>query len=149
MDLSFFFRYHYTKGADAAAAGTETAASLLTTLGGAARSEKTLRFQASLRAEWSQNNLPFIGDIRSYSNPGNRFFLFSLSFFFLYLLFTFPSFHRLPRSDSRLCLSSSNYFRSIRRPLTRTGKTMHRQHPAEEENVPARSSQLSRTFVDG
>ncbi|KOX75071.1 hypothetical protein WN51_13378 [Melipona quadrifasciata] len=59
-------------GADAAATGTETAASLLTTLGGAARSEKTLRFQASLRAEWSQNNLPFIGDIRSYSNPGNR-----------------------------------------------------------------------------
>ncbi|CAD1471538.1 unnamed protein product [Heterotrigona itama] len=36
-------KYHYTKGADAAAAGTETAASLLTTLGGAARSEKTLR----------------------------------------------------------------------------------------------------------
>ena len=86
----FFFRYHYTKGADAA--GTETAASLLTTTlrGTTTRSEKTLRFQASLQAEWSQNNLPFIRDIRGHSNPGNRFF--SSSFFIYFHLFFLPSF---------------------------------------------------------
>ena len=120
----FFFRYHYTKGADAA--GTETAASLLTTTlrGTTTRSEKTLRFQASLQAEWSQNNLPFIRDIRGHSNPGNRFF--SSSFFIYFHLFFLPSFlpsflpfflpfHRLsvPTFLTRLCLSTSNYFRSL------------------------------------
>lgn len=89
----FFSRYHYTKGADAAVAGTETAASLLATPRGATRSEKTLRFQSSLRIEWSQNNLPFIRDIRGHSNPGNRFFPLSL-FIFTYTSFL-PSFHRL------------------------------------------------------
>lgn len=109
MDLSFFFRYHYTKGADAAAAGTETAASLLSTLGGAARSEKTLRFQASLRAEWSQNNLPFIGDIRSYSNPGNRFFFpFLLSFFFIYFHLSF-----LPSTNFLVTTRASVFRRAI------------------------------------
>lgn len=59
-------------------------------------------FKTSLRAEWSQNNLPFIGDIRSHSNPGNRFFL-SLSLFISTYLFCFsppsvPSF--LPAADS-------------------------------------------------
>jgi len=60
-----FFRYHYTKGADAAAA-----ASLSVTPREATRRP----FASSIppRAEWSQNNLPFIGDIRSHSNPGNR-----------------------------------------------------------------------------
>lgn len=67
---SSFFRYHYTKGADAAAA-----ASLSVTL---REATKRRPFASSIppRAEWSQNNLLFIGDIRSHSNPGNRFFPF-------------------------------------------------------------------------
>lgn len=65
---SSFFRYHYTKGADAAAA----AAFLSVTL---REATKRRPFASSIppRAEWSQNNLLFIGDIRSHSNPGNRF----------------------------------------------------------------------------
>lgn len=100
--VCLFFRYHYTKGADAAAAGTETAASLLTTPRGATRSEKTLRFQASLQAEWKQNNLPFIGDIRGYSNPGNRFFSFFLYLFSPFLPSFLPCFLPPTRSDAAL-----------------------------------------------
>lgn len=54
---SSFFRYHYTKGADAAAA----AASLSVTL---REATKRRPFASSIppRAEWSQNNLLFIGE---------------------------------------------------------------------------------------
>lgn len=65
---SSFFRYHYTKGADAAAA-----ASLSVTLREATK-KRPLASSIPPRMEWSQNNLLFIGDIRSHSNPGNRFF---------------------------------------------------------------------------
>lgn len=53
---SSFFRYHYTKGADAAAA-----ASLSATL---REATKRRPFASSIppRAEWSQNNLLFIGE---------------------------------------------------------------------------------------
>lgn len=117
--VCLFFRYHYTKGADAAVTGTETAASLLTTPRGATRSEKTLRFQTSLQAEWKQNNLPFIGDIRGHSNPGNRFFSFFLYLFSPFLPSFLPSLLSSTDSFRRRSVFRRAIIFAAWRPLTR------------------------------
>lgn len=129
---SSFFRYHYTKGADAAAA-----ASLSVTL---REATKRRPFASSIppRAEWSQNNLLFIGDIRSHSNPGNRFF-------------PSPSLPSLPPSQPLrsvlrqfLCLSLATQLFSqlgifaqtiLARLCARAGEPMHRK-PEPHRNLP-------------
>lgn len=89
---SSFFRYHYTEGADAAAA------SLSVTLREATE-EKTLRliYPPASGMEPEQSSL-YRRDIRSHSNPGNRFFPSPLP---LCLLF----YHFAPFSAVSLCLS--------------------------------------------
>lgn len=99
---SSFFRYHYTKGADAAAGAA--AASLSVTL---REATKRRPFASSIppRAEWSQNNLLFIGDIRSHSNPGNRFFSLPPP--------AFASFSTTSLRGFSVFRSSHNYFHSL------------------------------------
>lgn len=78
-------------------------------------SPPVLLLPAATNGEWRQNNLPFIRDIRSHSNPGNRFPLPSSS----------------SAASSLSFVSARNYFHSLvsTRKAHRKRCTEIRRHP--------------------